>query len=151
MLYGIINSQGYITSIQDAYMSGSVELALPEAATQDKGFRYRYVDGAWTDGFAGVSDDDLMDAYVVIQQAAAIVDIKAELLPIIKLEAARQIEATDWKVQRATEVDAATGSTTLAAIYTERAAIRSASNVKETALAAINTQDEIAAFDPTDF
>ena len=151
MLYGIINSRGYITSIQDAYMSGSVELALPEAATQDKGFRYRYVDGAWTDGFAGVSDDDLMDAYVVIQQAAAIVDIKAELLPIIKLEAARQIEATDWKVQRATEVDAATGSTTLAAIYTERAAIRSASNVKETALAAINTQDEIAAFDPTDF
>ena len=151
MLYGIINSRGYITSIQDAYMPGTVELALPEAATQDKGFRYRYVDGAWTDGFAGVSDADLIEAYVVIQQAGDVIDIKAELLPMIKVEAARQIEATDWKVQRAAEVDAATGSATLAVIYTERAAIRSASNVKETALAALNTHDEIAAFNATDF
>jgi len=153
MLYGVINNAGYISSIQDEYIAGagSVELALPEAATTDYGFRYRYQDGAWSDAFSGVADGALMAAYAAIQQAANLVEVKAGKMPFIKLEAERQIVATNWKVERATEVDAATGSTTLAAVYTERAAIRTASNVKETALEALTTMDEIAAFNPTDF
>jgi len=153
MLYGVINNAGYISSIQDEYIAGQgiVELALPEAATTDYGFRYRYLDGAWSDAFSGVADDALMAAYAVIQQAADLVELKAAKMPFIKLEAERQIVATNWKVERATEVDAATGTTTLAGVYTERAAIRTASNSKETALTALSTQAEVVAFDPTDF
>ena len=152
MFYGVINEAGYISSIHDECIPGlCVELALPEAATQANGFRYKYVDAAWTDGFSGVADGDLMTAYAAMQSAAVIVEIKAQKMPFIKLEAARQIVATDWKVQRATEVDAATGSTTLAAVYTERAAVRSASNAKETALTALTTFDEVSTFDPIDF
>jgi hypothetical protein len=152
MFYGEINEQGYITSIKDAFVAGIVvELALPQEATTRNGFRYRYVDGAWTDGFSGVADADVMDAYAVIQTAQVVVDMKASTLPFIKMEAAAQIEATNWKVERATEVDAATGSSTLAAVYAERAAIRTASNTKEAALEALTTYEDLDTFDPADF
>ena len=152
MFYGEINEQGYITGIRDAFVAGIVvELALPKEATMSNGFRYRYVDGAWTDGFSGVADADVMDAYAVIQTAQTVVDMKANIAPFIKMEAARQIEATNWKVERATEVDAATGSTTLVAVYAERAAIRAASGVKEAALEALTTWEDVKAFNPKDF
>jgi len=152
MYYGKINSRGYVTNVSDEHDAGYNEsLALPEAATTITGFRYKYVDSAWTDGFSGVTDENFMGAYATLQQGWELADIKIAIVPKIKAEAAEQIQALNWKVERAAEVDAATGSTTLAAVYTERAAIRTASNVKETALEALTTMDEIDSFNPTDF
>ena len=92
-----------------------------------------------------------MAAYFPIQQGWDLEDNKAAKMVPIKFAAAAQIEATNWKVERATEVDAATGSSTLAAVYAERAAIRTASNTKEAALEALTTWEAVQAFDPADF
>ena len=148
-MYAIINTRGYVTAIYESDIGAGFE--LPAGATMETGFRYRYQDNAWSDAFSGVSDSGIMLAYGTLNEGWDLEDSKTEKIPRIKQHAAYQISELDWKVERATEVDAATGSSTLAAVYTERAAIRTASNVKETALAALTTQAEVVAFDATDF
>ena len=148
-MFALINERGYVTGIYESSTSGSVE--LPTGANLESGFRYRYQDSAWSDAFSGVADADIMAAYFTLQQGWELEDNKAAKITSIKMEAARQIEATNWKVERATEVDAATGSTTLVAVYAERAAIRAASNTKEAALEALTTWKAVQAFNPADF
>ena len=148
-MFALINERGYVTGIYESSTGGSVE--LPTGANLESGFRYRYQDSAWSDAFSGVADADIMAAYFTLQQGWELEDNKAAKITSIKMEAARQIEATNWKVERATEVDAATGSTTLVAVYAERAAIRAASNTKEAALKALTTWEDVQAFNPADF
>jgi hypothetical protein len=148
-MYALINKRGYVTGIYESSTDGSVE--LPSGADLESGFRYRYQDNAWSDAFSGVADADIMAAYFPIQQGWDLEDNKAAKMVPIKFAAAAQIEATNWKVERAIEVDAATGSSTLAAVYAERAAIRTASNTKEAALEALTTWEAVQAFDPADF
>jgi hypothetical protein len=93
----------------------------------------------------------MMLAYSALNESWGVAASIAATLPLIKRTAAAKILATGGKVERATEVDAATASTTLAPVYTERAAVRSASNAKETALTALTTFDEVSTFDPIDF
>lgn len=150
-MFATVNTQGYVDQVFNID-KGDNSIELPDAATLDNAYRYKRVDNAWTDGFVGVADGiPLMDAYTALQTTWFVAARKLTLLPIIKTAAERQIVATNWKVERATEVDAATGSTTLAAVYVERAAIRTASNAKETALAALTTYEELDAFNPEDF
>ena len=141
-MFALINERGYVTGIYESSTGGSVE--LPTGANLESGFRYRYQDSAW-------SDADIMAAYFTLQQGWELEDNKAAKMAPIKVAAAAQIEATNWKVERATEVDAATGSSTLAAVYAERAAIRAASNTKEAALEALTTWEDVQAFNPADF
>ena len=149
-MFATVNTHGYIHNIYGSEVEGSIE--LPVGVDQNTGYRYKRVDNEWVDGFPGVAEGvDLMAAYTLLNTEWTIASMKARILPTIKDRAATQIQALNWKVERATEVDAATGSTTLVAVYAERAAIRAASNTKETALDAITTYEDLEAFDPTDF
>jgi hypothetical protein len=66
---------------------------------------------------------------------------KANLIAQIKQTAGSLLTPTDWKIIRATETGARVSDETLAA----RAAIRTASNVNESAVAACTTVDQLAA------
>jgi len=149
-MFATINTQGYVENVFMDSVTGGIE--LPADATYDNGRRYKRVDNAWVDAFPGVADgESMMLAYAVLNEGWGVAASIASTMPIIKRTAAAKIQASAWKVERATEVDAATGSSTLAGVYAERAAIRAASNAKETALAAITTYADFQAFDPTDF
>jgi len=149
-MFATINTQGYVENVHIDNVTGGIE--LPAGATYDNGRRYKRVDNAWVDAFPGVADGEaMMLAYSALNESWGVAASIAATLPLIKRTAAAKILATGWKVERATEVDAATGSSTLAGVYAERAAIRAASNAKETALAAITTYADFQAFDPTDF
>jgi len=149
-MFATINTYGYVESVFTESVTGSIE--LPAAVEFDNVRRYKRVDNAWVDAFPGIADGEpMMTAYSALNTTWTIAATKVPMMPLIKRTAAAQITALDWKVERATEVDAATGSSTLAAVYVERAAIRAASNAKETALAAITTYEDLNAFDPTDF
>ena len=149
-MFATINTQGYVENVFMDSVTGGIE--LPADATYDNGRRYKRVDNAWVDAFPGVADgESMMLAYAVLNEGWGVAASIASTMPIIKRTAAAKIQASAWKVERATEVDAATGSSTLAVVYAERAAIRAASNVKETELAAITTFVALEAFDATDF
>lgn len=150
-MYAKINSRGYITGTADAPLNGALELALPETATEFIAFRYKYADGAWTDAFPGVADDAFQADYDALNTSWSLADGKSDMIPAIKRAAAGKIGAIAWKVERATERDAANNTTTLAVVYAEREAIRIASDTKEAALAAISTMEDLNAFDPADF
>jgi hypothetical protein len=150
-MYANINSRGYVIFRADAPINGAIALALPETATEWTAFRYKYADGAWTDAFPGVADDAFMAEYDILNTSWSLADAKSDKIPSIKRAAAGKINALDWKIQRATEQDAINGTSTLAAVYAEREAIRVASGTKEAALAAISNMDDIWAFDPADF
>ena len=149
-MFATVNTHGYVENVFTINVPGSI--ALPDTADYDNGRRYKRVDNAWVDAFPGLADGEpMMTAYSNLNTTWTIAAQKVPMTPMIKRAAAEKITALDWKVERATEVDAATGSSTLAAVYVERAAIRAASNAKETALAAITTYEDLNAFDPTDF
>jgi len=67
--------------------------------------------------------------------------LKTNMVSQVKQTAASLLAPTDWKVIRATETSLLLDSETLA----KRAAIRTASNVNETAINACVTVDELAA------
>jgi hypothetical protein len=138
-----LNSFGYVTS------DSGGDIAAPEGVEGSEIFRYKRVDDAWVDAFP--DDASFMNSYNALNESWALAEQKVNLIPIIKAEAARQIEATAWKVERATEVDAANGSNTLAAVYAERAAIRAASNAHEEALDDIATLAGLGSFNPANF
>jgi hypothetical protein len=66
---------------------------------------------------------------------------KANLIAQIKHTAGSMLAPTDWKIIRASETSTTVDAETLAA----RAAIRTASNTNEAAVAACTTVDELAA------
>ena len=70
---------------------------------------------------------------------------KANLITQIKQTAGSMLSPTDWKIIRAAE----TGTSVDAATLTARAAIRTASNANEAAVAACATVDELAALQLT--
>ena len=149
-MFAIVNTYGYVETVFIVEVPGSIE--LPAEATYNDGRRFKRVENEWVDGFPGVSDgENLMAAYSLLNTEWTIASMKLHPLAMIKGAAASKIEATNWKVERATEVDAATGSSTLAAVYAERAAIRAASGVKEAALDAITTYEDLETFNPADF
>ena len=149
-MFATVNTYGYVENVFTVDVPGSIE--LPAQATYNDGRRFKRVENEWVDGGVGVADgEDLMAAYSLLNTEWTIASMKPANVAIIKQAAAAQIEATNWKVERATEVDAATGSSTLAAVYAERAAIRTASNTKEAALDAITTYEDLDSFNPTDF
>ena len=140
-----LNEQGYVTS----GIGGAID--APEAATDLTVFRYRRVDGAWADAFPGETDENFMMSYNTLNESWALAERKALSIKPIKMEAARRIEALAWKIERATEVDAVDGTNTLAGVYAERAAIRTASNAHEDALNALTTLAEMDEFNLTGF
>jgi hypothetical protein len=141
----MLNSFGYVTS------DSGGDITAPEGVEGAEIFRYKRVDDAWVDAFPDDDDASFMNSYNALNESWALAEQKVNLIPLIKAEAARQIEATAWKVERATEVDATDGSNTLAAVYAERAAIRAASNAHEEALDDITTLADLEAFNPTGF
>jgi len=141
----MLNSFGYVTS------DSGGDIAAPDGVEGAEIFRYKRVDGAWVDAFPDDDDASFMDSYNALVDSWAVADMKPDIILAIKAEAARQIEATAWKVERATEVDATDDSNTLATVYAERAAIRAASNAHEEALDDITTLADLSAFNPTGF
>ena len=141
----LIDSRGYVTR------EDSAGIEMPEGVTGADSLRYKRVNNAWVDAFPDDIGDDFMESRDVLVRSWAIDDHKTNLAPLIKAEAARQIEALAWKIERATEVDATDGTTTLADVYAERAAVRAASNAHEDALDAITTQEALVAFHPANF
>ena len=141
----MLNSFGYVTS------GSGGDIAAPDGVEGAEIFRYKRVDGAWVDAFPDDDDASFMDSYNALVDSWAVADMKPDIILAIKAEAARQIEATAWKVERATEVDATDDSNTLATVYAERAAIRAASNAHEEALDDITTLADLSAFNPTGF
>ena len=141
----VLNELGYVICSE----GGAID--APEGVTFLTAFRYKRVEGAWVDAFPDDDDDSFMESYNALNGVWAIAEQKTNLAPLIKVEAARQIEALAWKIERATEVDATDGTTTLADVYAERAAVRAASNAHEDALAAITTQEALVAFHPANF
>jgi len=141
----MLNSFGYVTS------GSGGDIAAPDGVEGAEIFRYKRVDDAWVDAFPDDDDASFMDSYNALVDSWAVADMKPDIILAIKAEAARQIEATAWKVERATEVDATDDSNTLATVYAERAAIRAASNAHEEALDDITTLADLGAFNPTGF
>ena len=140
-----LNDLGYVTC--ESY--GEIE--APEDCTSATVFRFRRVDDAWVDAFPDDDDASFLDSYNALNESWAVAEQKASLIPVIKAEAARQIEALAWKMERATEVDAINNSNTLATVYAERAAIRAASNAHEEALDDITTLADLREFNPIGF
>lgn len=70
---------------------------------------------------------------------------KANMVSQIKQTAGSMLAPTDWKIIRAVETSVPVAAETLAA----RAAIRTASNANESAVAACTTVDELAALQMT--
>jgi len=136
----LIDDRGYFSSVSD------LGIELPSGATEATGFRYRRVDGAWVDIFPDVSDADVEQAYADLSASWGVTAIKASVVAAIKQEAKRQIEASTWKIERATEADAVNGTSTLATVYAERAAIRAASNAAEVEVAALTTEADVMAY-----
>lgn len=139
----MLNKFGYVTCDTGG------DIAAPEGVEGAEIFRYKRVDDAWVDAFP--DDASFMNSYNALNESWALAEQKVKLIPVIKAEAARQIEATAWKIEKATEVDAANGSNTLAAVYAERAAIRAASNAHEEALDDIATLAGLGSFNPANF
>lgn len=78
--------------------------------------------------------------------------LKLDLIPMIKLEAGRQIQELDWKLERAKEQDMLAGtSTKTQEILNLRQQIRQASNDHEARALAIKSREELDAFDARDF
>ena len=138
-----LNKFGYVTS------DSGGDIDAPEGVEGAEIFRYKRVDDAWVDAFP--DDASFMNSYNALNESWALAEQKVNLIAVIKAEAARQIEATAWKIEKATEVDAANGSNTLAAVYAERAAIRAASNAHEEALDDIATLAGLGSFNPANF
>lgn len=136
----LIDDRGYFSSVSD------LGIELPTGATEATGFRYRRVDNAWVDIFPDVSDADVGQAYADLSASWGVANIKANVVDAIKQEAKRQIEASTWKIERATEADAVNGTTTLATVYAERAAIRAASNAAEAEVAALVTEADVMSY-----
>lgn len=141
----MLNKFGYVTCDTGG------DIAAPEGVEGAEIFRYKRVDDAWVDAFPDDDGASFWDSYNALVDSWAVADMKPHIISAIKAGAARQIEATAWKVERATEVDATDGSNTLAAVYAERAAIRAASNAHEEALDDITTLADLSAFNPTGF
>lgn len=101
---------------------------------------------------AGFDDADFgllifADGVVKVDAAAKLAQAKAARVVQIKAEAAEYIEATDWRLQRAKEREAA-GWATLAdvdAVLAQREAVRRSSDAAEAAVAACTTLQELAA------
>ena len=136
----IIDDRGYVVNTDCG------DLDLPVNATEVTGFRYRRVNDAWVDIFPDVADADVEQAYLDLSASWAIADIKLNICNSIKEKAREKIEATAWKIERATEVDAADGTNTLATVYAERAAIRAASNAAEAEVNALTTDDDLMSY-----
>ena len=67
----------------------------------------------------------------------------------IKILAGEAIEALEWKINRAKDIDAINGNTNaLRAAYQEREDIRVKSNAAEAEVAALTSYDEVCAYDP---
>jgi hypothetical protein len=138
----IIDDRGYVVGIDDS--GGGYE--LPSGTTDNTSHRYRRVNDAWVDIFPDVADADVVQAYDALHLSWGLAAIKETMVIDIKAEAGRQIEATAWKIERATEVDAADGTTTLATVYAERAAIRAASNAAEAEVNALTTENDLMSY-----
>ena len=138
----IIDDRGYVVGI-DGSESG---YELPAGTTNNTSHRYRRVNDAWVDIFPDVADADVVQAYDALSASWSLTALKETMVIDIKAEAGRQIEATAWKIERATEVDAADGTNTLATVYAERAAIRAASNAAEAEVNALTTDDDLMSY-----
>ena len=113
------------------------------------GHRFQLVNGAVVDRYNGVSDDEVKKtdaAQAQTQQTANLQAAHAARILLVKKEAGERIAALDWKVARAHERDLLSGGNTATAVYTEREAIRQASNQAEAAVAGLTTLDEVRAF-----
>jgi hypothetical protein len=141
----MLNKFGYVTCDTGG------DIAAPEGVEGAEIFRYKRVDDAWVDAFPNDDGASFWDSYNALVDSWAVAEQKVNLIPVIKAEAARQIEATAWKVERATEIDATNNSNTLADVYAERAAIRAASNAHEEALDDITTLAGLGSFNPANF
>ncbi len=141
-----INSHGYVIDVD-----GPDGIEMPEDITPTQSLRYKRVDDEWVDAFPDEEGDSFLSSYNALVDGWAVADMKPGIISAIKAEAARQIEALAWKVERATEVDAVNDSNTLADVYAERAAIRAASNAHEEALDDITTLADLQEFNPTGF
>lgn len=89
----------------------------------------------------------LVDGALIHDLAIALSRKKAERIAQIKREAAEHIAASDWRLERAREREAA-GWATLAAVdavLAEREAVRRSSDAAEAAVAACTTLAELAA------
>tara|TARA_E500000331_G_scaffold190080_2_gene182930 strand:- start:2225 stop:2701 length:477 start_codon:yes stop_codon:yes gene_type:complete len=153
--YAEINSDGYCTTVwpDDTFALNKTEMIeLPADSTSVTGWRYKHDGSKWVDAFPAAKDDEILDELAKVFDAARIVDKKAALTARIKAAAKEKIEATDWKIQRATEADAVAGGTeNLDAVYAQRAKIRKANNQHEIALGKLTKEAEIDAFDPAAF
>jgi hypothetical protein len=88
-----------------------------------------------------------IDAKKAAEMEAANFDLaKQDLIFLIKTEAADRIAATDWKVERAKERDALNGVNNVHYIYADRELIQVASDEAETAVAGLESLEEITSF-----
>lgn len=101
------------------------------------------------DMYEGQSEADALESHRIANEAAALVRAKKSLINTVKNSAGMKISEMDWKITRATERDAVNGTNTLADVYAEREAIRTASDAKEVEINAATTQAELMAIDLT--
>ena len=107
--------------------------------------RYTEVDGELVDIYPGLSDEDVIAAVLEAATLSNAAAARATVVNVIKSKAGHAIEALDWKIQRATELDAINGTNTFADVYADREAIRKWSNDTETSLDSLLTTEEIYA------
>lgn len=123
-ILGIVNSADYVAD------AGQVVIAAPQEFALDAADEWAFVGGE-----------------LVHDPARALARAQAVRIAAIKTEAAAHIEATDWRLQRAREREAA-GWASLAevdAVLAQREAVRRSSDAAEAAVMACTTAAEVSA------
>jgi hypothetical protein len=113
------------------------------------GHRFKLVDGAVEDCYNGVTDKKVktIDAKRASEMETANLElVRQDIVLKIKTEAAERIAATNWKVERAKELDALNGTNTLQDIYAERELIRVLSDKAEQAVASLESFEKLNIF-----
>jgi len=95
-----------------------------------------------TDKFSGKTDAEIIAFELAGAATADLAEVKTYAVALIKKEAGKRIEASDWQVSRATE--RADGS--LAAVLAARETIRTESNTAETAVTALTDRTAVRNF-----
>ncbi len=102
--------------------------------------------------FAGKTIQEQEDLHEAQHAAIRKEELRAERLQQIKTKARERIEAYNWKLERAREIDLANGNNDQEkAIAQERQAIRDGNNQREAELNALTDYQDIFDFDPFDF
>jgi hypothetical protein len=130
--------------LPDDYVAADGEIV--KDVTSDSEWLSRWIlddNGDVADKYEGKTELEALALERTEQIADNLTLMKSNAIARVKDQTGKAISAIDWKVTRATERDAANGTSTLNDVYAEREALRTASDAREVAVNAATTVEEL--------